>query len=201
VIEDDGDAREAADSLQRFLSTLAYFYDQPAEAVSYGGDGETDPYHPPPLRSLRTHAGWMLAEPFKLMALRPEPALRLAIAYYREGLNAGSPFFRFLSFWNCLDAVLQIQADPSPRDAFLREVAPLFKGWWDEQHPFPDDPAKAFRDDSRNAIAHVLRRTDKTMIDPDLAEDRTRLDRESHILHRLARAAIQREYPDPVSAG
>jgi hypothetical protein len=200
VVKDKDDEREAADSLQRFLSALAYYYDQPAEAVSYGGDGETDPYHPATLRAPRTHAGWMMTEPYEAMALRPEPLLRLAVAYYREGLSAGSPFYRFLAFWNCLDAVLEVEHDASARDTFLDETAPRFKAQWDERYPFPKNPAKAFKDDSRHAIAHVLRRKGRRRIDPDLADDRVRLDREANLLRWLVREAIEQKYPHPVSA-
>jgi len=199
VVKDEDDEREAADSLQHFLSALAYYYNQPAEAVSYGGDGETDPYHPAILRARRTHSGWMM-KPYEAMALRPESLLRLAIAYYREGLGAGSPFYRFLAFWNCLDAVFDVESDSSERDAFLSEAAPRFKAQWDERYPFPANPARTFAQDSRHAIAHVLRKPGRRTIDPDSAEDRVRLDREANLLRWLARDAIEQKYPHPVSA-
>jgi hypothetical protein len=85
IVAGDEDQKEATSSLQRFLSALAWLYDQPAEVVGYGGDAETDPYHPPSRRDVRTHGGLMIAEPFEMIALRSEPLLRLGLAYYQLG--------------------------------------------------------------------------------------------------------------------
>jgi len=200
VVDGDEDERQAADSLQRFLSTLAYYYDQPAEAISYGGSSESDPYWPAVLRAPRTHLGWMITEPYDGIGLRPEPLLRVAVAYYREGLSAVSPFYRFLSFWNSIGATYG--DDRHRRADFINEMAPLHRdAHWDERVPFPDDPAKAFYDDSRSAIAHVVRDAGKKTIDPDRATDRVRIDAEASLLRWIARRAIESEYPNPITAG
>jgi hypothetical protein len=200
VIESDDDGREAANSLQRFLSALAFYYNQPAEATAYGGDGETDPYRPAVLRASRTLSISVMTDPYEAMGLRSEPLLRLAVAHYREGLNAGSPFYRFLAFWNCLEAVFEGDRNAGLRDSFLNSEAPRFAAQWDPRYPFPQHPAEVFREDSRHAIAHVVRGKGKRTIDPDLAEDRVRLDREATLLRWLAHAAIEQKYPQPVSA-
>jgi len=195
VLEDESDESAVATDLQRFLSALAFHHDQPAEAVSYGGSGETDPYHPAIWRERRTHAVWTISEPYSEISLRPEKNVRLAIAYFREGLNADSPFYRFLAFWNSLDVVFDAESDSPARDSFLNSAAPRFAAAWNDHYLFPKNLAKALRDDSRHAIAHVLRRRGKTTIDPDEAYDRMRLDMESTLLHTLAGAAIREKYP------
>lgn len=200
VVEGDEDERQAAESLQRFLSALAFYYNQPAEAISYGGSGESDPYWPAVLRARATHLGWMMTEPYDVMSLRPEPLLRVAVAYYREGLSAVSPFYRFLSLWNSLGATF---GDDAKRLAgFINAEAPRHRtAHWNERIAFPNDPAKAFYDDSRNAIAHVVRDKGKRTIDPDRAADRVRIDSEANLLLWLARMAIEQEYPHPVGGG
>ena len=200
VVSDEEDERRAAGSLQRFLTTIAYYYDESAEAVSFGGSGETDPYARATLRRPRTYIGWTITEPYDRMGLRPEPLLRTAAAYYREGLNAGSPFFRFLAFWNSLSAVF---GDDRPRrDGFLNTEATRDRHTqWPDSLPFPDEPARAFYNDSRNAIAHVLRDPGKTTVDPDHAEDRVRIGAEANLLRWIAHRAIEAEYPQPVTVG
>ncbi len=201
VLEDESDWGGAAADLQRFLSALAFNHDQPADATTYGGTADTDPYKPAMWRARRSYESWMISEPYAKISLRPETNLRLAVAYYREGLNAVSPFYKFLAFWNSLDAVFDAESNPSARDTFLDKTAPQYAATWDDKyHPFPKNPAQALREDSRNAIAHVLRRKGKRTIDPDQAHDRMRLDRESRLLHSLTRAAIEKKYPYPVVA-
>jgi hypothetical protein len=148
----------------------------------------------------RTHAGLLAVEPPEAIALRPEANLRLAVGYYREGLNAGSPFYRFLAFWNCLDATFSVETDSTPRDDFIRREAPRLAWRWDNaRYPFPANPAADLARDSRHAVAHVLRPAGRRTIDPDLADDRARLDLEASLLKWLARSAIEQEYPHPVS--
>jgi Methylamine utilization protein MauJ len=54
-----------------------------------------------------------------VVAVGDDPHLRLALGLYREGLNAGSPFYRFLAFWNALDPVFP--GTKKQRNDFLRE--------------------------------------------------------------------------------
>ncbi len=60
--------------------------------------------------------------------------------------------------------------------------------------------AARFREDSRHAIAHIVR-ADPTdvSIDPDLPGDRFRLDLETRWLRDLARRAVVRRWPSPVT--
>jgi hypothetical protein len=176
---------------------------QPAEAVSsHTGSGVTDPFHPAIHRAPRTHVGWMLTEPPDAIVVRPETNVRVALAYFREGLNAGSPFYRFLAFWNSIDATFGVTRDATRRDAFIRSFAPRVRSRWDgRRFPFPSDLAVALRDDSRHAIAHVLRDPGGQQVDPDSGTDRDRLTTEADALKWIAEEALRSEYPDPVNAG
>jgi len=193
VLGDDS-YEDVATELERFLSALAYYYQQPAEAVSYGSHSAGDPYDPPHASARRSHSGWMLAEPYDAMSLRrdSEPLLK-ALAWYREGLNAGSPFHRFLAHWNCLEAAL------ADRRARFVNLAARERRWQWGSYAIPANPADHFREASRKANAHVRRRLVPPLIDPDADEDRQRLDRESRFLEVLARTAIEAEFGHPVS--
>lgn len=200
VVEDEDDEGAAADDLQRFLTALAFWLHQPAEAVSFGSSGESDPFHPAIHRALRTHVGWMLAEPPAAISMRREPRLRVALAYFREALNAGSPFYRFLAFWNSLEAAVGMTRDSTSRDRLINSLAERVRETvWDARYPFPPDLASALRDDSRHAIAHVLRDPGGREIDPDRAADRVRITSEADALSWITENAIKTAFPDPVT--
>ena len=180
---------------------LSFYYRQPSEAVVYGTSSGDEAWVLPATRAPRTHVGWMMSEPFEAMAVEREPKLLLALGYFREGQNAGSPFYRFLAYWNCLDAVFAVTRNNfAARDRFLDSEVPRFRARWDDRFGFPVQPARYFRDESRNAIAHVLRDPGSREIDPDSGEDRRRLEHESQFLQWLALEAINREYPRAITA-
>jgi hypothetical protein len=203
VVTDDDDKREAARSLQRFLSAVAFEFDQPAEDVSYGGgggSGETDPYHWSGPRAPQAFA-WIAKHAAPLaIEVDADRRLRVALAYYREGLNAGSPFYKVLAFWNVLASAFEVEyetprqsstptAEAQRRDDFIRHRAPQF-AWRGRRAPhMSGDLAVYLRDEARNAIAHVLRKG-RREIDPDDPSERVRLSDDAWLLHRVARAAI-----------
>jgi hypothetical protein len=125
---------------------------------------------------------------------RSDPRLRAALAVYREDLSAASPFYRFLAFWNVLET--SFPNDEAKRDSFIRRVAPSSSYL---SFPTLGDLAQHFRENSRNAIAHIVRSdpTD-TSLDPDMPEDRERLDLEARWLQDVARKAVLQVWPDPV---
>jgi hypothetical protein len=119
--------------------------------------------------------------------------LRLALAVYREGLNAASPFYRFLAFWNVIEAAFG--GNSHDRDSFLGSARPAHS----RPPSVTGDVAAYLRDESGNAIAHVVRADPSdTSIDPDLPSDRERLDMEGRWMQDLARGAITSVWPKPV---
>ena len=58
-----------ATELERFLSALSYYHQQPAEVIHYGSSFASDPFDVPFTRAPRT-AGRVMVEPAKKMALR-----------------------------------------------------------------------------------------------------------------------------------
>jgi hypothetical protein len=94
-----------------------------------------------------------------------------------------------------LDA--RFDGDEDARDAFLRAVGPISLS---NPHTARGDVAAYLRDDSRNAIAHIVRtKPQATSIDPDLPSDRERLELDSHWLHDLARRAVLQRWPKAVT--
>jgi hypothetical protein len=77
--------------------------------------------------------------------------------------------------------------------------AKALEAWDVRYYPFLDDLANALEQDSRHAIAHVLRRsTTHRHVDPDSAVDRDRLRMEADVLKWMAHDAVEHQYPDAV---
>jgi hypothetical protein len=186
-----------ATELERLLSALTYLYDVPTEVTHYGSHWTTDPFEPPIARGPQT-PGWARKEPFDWINLRRDsPAALKALGWYREGKNAGSPFYRFLAHWNALEAVF---GSLRGRAEFVDRATPrLASGWTD--YALPGKPSAHFYDVSRHAIAHVIRGKSDPVIDPDLDPDRRRLDWESRFIECLVPAAVQEAFGTPVVGG
>jgi hypothetical protein len=63
--------------------------------------------------------------------------LRLVLALYREGLTSESPFYRFLSLWNALDAVFNNNVDAMTE--FVNAHAPSLAAGREGYDPPPDN--------------------------------------------------------------
>jgi hypothetical protein len=185
---------DAVEAAQRVLSAFAFYHDIRMESrPTSGGTSTTNLLHPFGARDVRDTIGTHQAVAPSELIVDPDPQLRLALAVYREGLNAGSPFYRFLAFWNVLEVVFG--GIGRKRNHFIRAEAPrsYFK------LSIKRDIATHLRDESRNAIAHIVRRqAADTKIDPDLPHDRERLDQETRLLRDLAKKAIERRWPQSV---
>ena len=214
VIVDDEDGRVAAQSLQRFLSAAAFAYDQPVDDGSggLGGDGESDAYHPFGARAQRSHPYVYKAEPPAALVVEDHEALRLALSYFREGLNASSPFYRCVAFRNVLDAVYEVEheiravpgtrqrtptKEAAARDAFIEATAAAVAGWHSMTTP-PRGWAHYLREEVRNALAHVNRR-ERREVNPDDPTERVRLMGDATVMQQLAKAAIEHRWTPSVT--
>jgi len=185
----------AAEALQRLLTALAFRYKTRVESRSTKrGSGENTLLHPyGAVEASDTYGGQCVSAPARVL-LDTDRTLRIALALYREALSAGSPFYKFLSLWNVLDA--RFNGDEAARDSFLRATA---MGIHANPHGTTDDVAEYLREDSHNAIAHIIRRDPlATSIDPDMPSDRERLELDAYWLHDLARIAVLSRWPDAV---
>src|SRR5687768_6562965 len=121
-LQSEDESGPAAESLQRFLSAAAFKYDEPVEDVHYGGrptSGEADPFNLPATRAQRAYLLIKQADAPASLRVTDDPALWLALALFREGKNAGSPFYKCLAFRHALDATHDVAREtihrlPSP---------------------------------------------------------------------------------------
>lgn len=181
----------AAETLHRLLSALAFHYNTRVESRRVmAGSGTHDLLHPYGAVEPSDSFGGQCVTAPKRVYVETDPQLRLALGVYREAMSAGSPFYRFMAFWNVLDAVSN--GDEAARDAFLRTRA---TGIYRVPNADGTDVADYLRDDSRNAVAHIVRSAGRTTIDPDLPSDRERLDIDAYSLRDLARLAVLERWP------
>lgn len=195
VVNDHNDYEEERELMHRFLSALAYELRQPVEVLAGGGSGEPDPLARPLPHANRRGFGDQVHEAPRGIEVTDDPRLRLVLGLYREGLNSESPFYRFLSFWNALDATFD--NDRSRIEQFLDAEAPRHAGAFDYDPP-PANWHRYLNNSNRNAIAHAVRRPGEPLLDPDIPHDRSRLYRDSRLLEQLVRTAVEQRWPHPV---
>lgn len=211
VLGDNDDLTLTAHAGLRFLSAVAFYYDVPVqdEARGFiGGDGETDPFIPHGHRAQQPYPYVRRADAPSEVVVQPDRALQIALAYYREGLNAASPFYRCLAFRNVVDVTHEVlretvgssvTSEAAARDAFIDEVAPRYAAASGVAEP-PAGWSHYLRDEVRNALAHVLRKPGRRQVNPDDPSERPRLEFDGVLLQRLAKAAVDKRWPDAVRA-
>lgn len=103
----EADRADAASAVARLLSAFAFVYDLviDVESAYYNtGSGEVDPFHPAAHRAIdQFPSGGAIRPAPACVVVEDDPRARLALALYREGVNATSPYLGFVAFWSVLD--------------------------------------------------------------------------------------------------
>lgn len=193
------DADDYADerlATNKFLSALSFVLDHPmsiATSAATGYKGELDR----PILGQPGHAATIITAAISTVTVDDDDRLRLVLALFREGRSANSPFYKFLAFYNALDAAFD--NDEPARDATIRA---LLNG-----SPMPESqPAEGFDwadylwDVLRNAVAHAVRREGKAVLNPDDLADRRTLDMASASVVGLLRRRVNDRWPGGVAA-
>jgi methylamine utilization protein MauJ len=115
-------------------------------------------------------------------------------------VNAISPFYRFLAYWNCLEATFDVNRlrNLNSFQTFLNQAAPQFRWRWDSRFPFPRNPWERLWEESRSAVAHVIRDPGRRRASPNSNRDRERFE-EANWLRHIARLAVKQKYSKPVT--
>jgi hypothetical protein len=208
--DDDGEARwpvvttmvaDADDytaerlATERFLSALAFTTHHPIEVLITGGGGWKQEMDTPSVGALRRGYGDHLNDAPAEIVTVEDDRLMTVLGYYRDGLNTGSPFYKFLAFWNALDVACEdfegglppwIRAT-APRYAHVRgEAAPPADDWWDY-----------LQNDRRSAVAHAVRDPDRgEELDPNDPADRGKLGTDARFLDELVQVRIRERWGD-----
>lgn len=179
--------------IERLLSALCFRFDQPmvvAAAMAMGARSEMAP----PMLGHPGHRSMTLFEPITSIAVRDDDRLRLVLALYREARSANSPFYRFLAFYNALEAAF----DSHERfEGFIRESM--------RDVPIPSRPDSTpvdwpyyLREHLRNAIAHAVRYGSRPVLNPDGFKDKRTLEQAARHVARLVRQRVDERWPSAV---
>jgi hypothetical protein len=111
----------------------------------------------------------------------------LAMALFREALNARSVFYEFLNYWKAIEVAFpQVPARIAWIDSTVEKLH-FERERIAEIKSSNASVADYLYSDSRCAIAHVGR---EPFVNPDASEDSRRLARDAHIVKDLAKSAI-----------
>lgn len=125
------------------------------------------------------------------------PERWLALALFKEGINSGSIFYRFLNFWKILEVAIK---DKTSRWNWINSQAPTmgqYQGRLTQIMALSATIAEYLDYSGRCAIAHVFRRP---FVNPDDHEDYVRISQDVPIAEHLARKAVTEFFPEQVPA-
>lgn len=181
--------RAVQEATQRLLSALAFETGLPIGTLGPGsGSGETDArwqagVHPP-----RSSYGVRLRVAPSSVSVLADKRVRLALALHREALSANSPLYRFLAYWNAIEAAIP---NRTARRAFVDALVP--PEWHRRKSDeVPKHPYDYFWKRPRTAVAHGEHGPGR-VVNPDEPAERARLESDADVLEPLVRNAILRD--------
>lgn len=185
--DSEGDLSEASPALE-LLSGLSFGLRHPVSAASINWSGSAEASWRPVFHD-RPHRSTVAVSLPSAVHIDDDPRLRLCLGLLREGEASSSPFWKFLSAYNAIDAAFDGVA--GDRDEFLNRQLDDIDGL---------SPAEALTQSYRNAIAHAVRsRPEFTIRSPDDALDRRSVGAQARLLLDNCRTAIQAVWPSPVT--
>lgn len=180
--------------ISRLLSALSFHYDVPMSISVTAGAGWKQEFDPP-LIGQPGYGRRQLEAAAERVEVLADDRLRLTLALWREARSASSPAYRYLAYYNALDAAFD--DDQSARAEFvadqLRDAA-LPEGVRSENF----DWGRYLREVLRNAVAHAVRPEGRPILDPDETTHRHALTGGASHLARLVRTRVESRWPSPV---
>lgn len=185
-VKDNNDFDAASESMNRLLSALAWEHRVPIrKGAGAAGPRRNLPFIWGPWRS----GGLGISSSGLLSTYTPgSEHRRRALAFYREGLNSASVFYKFFNLWKILELAVPSE---SARRSWLSSTLPQLQRSRlriNEISATNPDVADYLYESCRCAITHVWR---KPYVDPDDPTDSARISADLDILDELVRIAMQ----------
>ena len=191
-VEDNMDAFAEEEAVERLLSALSFHTRVPIRSVwgSVAGREDSDP----PSRFPRSLAVRIRLEPE--IVLNRDPKLRTCLALMREAMTSVSVPMQVLGYWKVIELVV---GQPNVA-AWLNQERDRLRGLQGNDYRADlGDDWYIHLNEARVAAAHAVpHKIGALQIDPDDPRLEHRLQSDIGILSLLARAAIEREWPDAV---
>jgi hypothetical protein len=181
------DSSAAEEELNRCLSLLVWEHRFPAAKKSgpIVGQKRPLPWIMSPRSAFSVNVGPATLVRTKLDLIGHKE--KLALAMYREAVNARSVFYEFLNYWKVVEVVFPKKDE---RFAWVDQTAILLTDESNRIESILQSNARiaVYLDSNcRNAVVHVFR---KPFVDPDSSEDFARLSLDLPIVRTLAKTAI-----------
>ncbi len=195
MASDPDDYANETHATNRLISVMTFAFDHPMTIEDAVATGYKSEFDPPLLRQPSSSLGMVVITAPTAISVGGDARLRLVIALFREARSANSAFYRFLAYFNALDAAFD--NNEKARDDFVRTslaTSPVVA----EISATPSDWSHHLKDNLRNAVAHAVRRPGKPVLDPDDLRDRSQLDQASGMLAELVRRRVRERWPEGV---
>jgi hypothetical protein len=180
-------------AVERFLSALSFRYRGPFTVLSSAGASWPGPFDPAVARAPGTQRFGIAYEAPEEVSVVDDERLRLVLALHREGRSSDSPFYRFLAYWNALEASFDL--DSRQLAAFIDGSPKRARGWFRDFETPEEGWAEHLRRSNRDAVAHAVRSSPRaTVRDPDEPRDRGRLGRDSGLLANLVLDRVEQRW-------
>jgi hypothetical protein len=195
MVVDPNDYEDERVAMEQFLSALSYWTSHPIEVLDAGGAGWKQEMEPAfltaPRRGLADHLHQAPSE----LVITDDPRLKMVFGYYRDAMNTGSPFFKFLAFWNALEVACEDLDGRLPN--WIRTTLPRYAHLRGGDEQAPDDWWEHLQNERRSAVAHAVRDPGRGPdLDPNDPADRGKLGKDARLLEQLVRIRVQQRWGD-----
>jgi hypothetical protein len=186
---DDYEAERVA--MQRFLSAASFYWQEELEVINQAGAGWPGEMDRPVAVSTRSGDIRHLHEAPLELIIEGDARLTRLMAYYRDAAATGSPFYRFLGFYNALDVACEDY--PGRLREWVRANAHTHAYRWGDEGQ-PDDVWAYIQEESRHAVAHAVRHGGLPELDPDEPDARARFHRDADLLADFVRDRVSERW-------
>jgi hypothetical protein len=181
---------QARDAILRFGSAMAWSGDWRFEVTMWVGGS-----HPFGIGRMVGNVVQDFFDVDELGAI-PDEDTATALAFFREGITAHSPFYGFLNLYKVIAFIHRNNGDGKVRGKWIADALPRLTEEkavrrLSELQKDGDDAADYLWKEGRNAIAHSEK---GTFVNPDRIGDQERIERDLPLMRALARLAIEEHF-------
>ncbi len=177
----------------KFISHLSFVFEKRIEID--GWVGTINRFNPATSNPRRRNFFEVVPEGyFREVQGTNQERLDFALSLYREGVSSSSPFYKFLNFYKIIQFAFGEKSGPIT--SWIEKTALQLPSYNDVYFQkdfvsFNGTVTDYLYEAGRNAIAHVNLGSGKEVIDPDNITHLRRINTAIHLIHDLARKAIE----------
>jgi len=191
VVGDDW--QEVRTATERFLSALSFETREPMTTRNVQGvgiGGGVKPKQRPTAVWPRGEIPGRLVPAIEELIVADDDRLLLVLGYWRDGASTGSPFFRYLAYFNAIDVACDDYDGKMP--AWVEAQTTEFA---ERLEPNPENLWTYLNEERRHAVAHATRSEGRPEdLDPNDAGMRMRFAMDSFVVSDLVRRRVDERW-------